>query len=573
MREHLQRRIRASKGEIPFDVLITNVKIINTYTKRVTERGSVGIVDGVIASVCPSFPARASKVIDGEGMYLAPSFVDAHMHIASSRLNPSAYAEAAIPHGTGCIMADPMQLVNATGDDGLFCFMEMMKDLPMRFFLQFPSRVPATKGMEHSGASYSPAETMERMEKAGALTLGEVNAADLLETDTLEKLLLAIENGCMVNGHCPGFSQDELMTAAVACIRDDHESETFEELLERLHSGISVMVREGTVEPNCRNLIRGVVREKISTEQLMFCTDDKAPEDIVQNGCIDNCIRIAISEGLDPIEAICMATLHPARHFHLEEKMGVIAPGRFADFVLISDLEKLSISQVFYAGEPVAKSGKMLCRLERKQFPVLLGTIHLPPNLQKEDLSPKADRVQTVISMSPGSLMTKKLKVEVSLDADHMVLPDMEKDNLPIAVIDRYTGEKHIGTAMIQGLGIKRGAVASSCAQEGNNVVVSGTNYEDMLMAVKEVERIGGGNVVVIDGAVIGVRRLPIGGIISDESLEESLRASEGFRWALSDMGSSNPMLMAMLTVSLCPSIPEIGLTDMGLIENGKILD
>ncbi len=572
MREHLQRRIRASKGEIPFDSLIKNVKIINTYTKRVIENGSVGIIDGVIASVCPSFSAKASKIFDGKGMYLAPSFVDAHMHIASSRLHPSAYAEAAIPHGTGCIMTDPMQLVNATGDDGIFCFMEMLQDLPLRSFLQFPSRVPAAKGMEHSGAFYSPEDTIDRMEKATALTLGEVNGASLLDSDTFEKLLLATESGFMINGHCPNFSRDELMSAAAACIRDDHESETFEDLLDRLYSGISVMIREGTIEPNCRELIRGVVRENIATDQLMFCTDDKAPEDIVKNGCIDHCIRIAISEGLDPIEAICMATLHPAKHFHLEDKMGVIAPGRFADFVLISNLKELCISHVFYSGKLVATDGKMIQQIERKLFPALLGTVHLPKDLRKKDLSPKEGAIQTAITMTPGSLLTKKKTVKVSIDTNHMVMADVENDILPIAVIDRYTGKKHIGTAMIQGLGIKKGAVASSCAQEGNNVVVSGTNYDDMLTAVKEVERIGGGNVVVIDGTVVGVRSLPLGGIISNESLEDSLRASAEFQKALSHTGSCNPMLMAMLTVSLCPSIPEIGLTDLGLIENGKIL-
>ncbi len=570
MQNGLEKRIKASKGEIPFDVLFINANIINTYTHRVLINGSVGVVDGIIATVCPSFEVQAKEVIDCKGMYLSPSFIDTHMHIESSRLNPKAYAQAAVPHGSGCIMTDPMQLVNATGDDGIFCFLDMLKSIPMRCFLQFPSRVPVAKGKEHSGASFSPKETMDRLNNSRALTLGEVNAYDLLEPDTFEKIFMANEKNILINGHCPGFNSDELMSAAAAHIRDDHESENFIEALDRLNAGISVMVREGTIEPNCREIIRGVVKEGIPCENLMFCTDDKSPEDIVQNGCIDNCVRIAISEGLDPIEAICIATINAAKHFHLEDKMGVIAPGRYADFVLFDSLEKIEIKQVFFGGVRVANHGKALIDFSLKEYEQLRNTINLPVGMNSCDLSPKWADNQVVISMLPNSLMTKKDYYKAEYDELGRVIPDIIGDILPIAVIDRYTGLKHVGNALICGLGIKKGAIASSCAQEGNNVVVSGCNYDDMLLAVNEVERIGGGNVIVIDGKIAGVRRLPLGGIVSDEKLDDALESSKKYKEALHKTGSINPMLMAMLTVSLCPSIPEIGLTDLGIIEYEK---
>lgn len=563
MRLELEEKIKAAKGEIPFDKLFIHANIINTYTGKIIRDASVGIKKGVIVSVCPGFDASAKEVVDCEGMYMTPSFIDAHMHIESSRLHPLAYAQGAVPHGTGCIMTDPMQLVNASGEKGFLAFVRMLKTMPMRAYIQFPSRVPAVVGMEHSGADFSPEDTARLMQTEGVLTLGEVNAYDLSKESTLQKMAYAHSLGKMMNGHCPGLGRDAIMGAASAGLRDDHESETFEELMERLNAGMSVMIREGTIEPNCSTLVKGVVQNQISTSELMFCTDDKSPEDIVANGCIDNCVRIAISEGLAPIEAIKMATINPAKHFHIEDKMGVIAPGRYADFLLLKDLEHVAIESVFFGGEKRAEHGKALFSFTPVREEALLQSIHLPENLEEEDICP--DCFSVAIEMLSDSLLTRKIS--------GCTKPDIDKDILPISVIDRYTGEKHVGTALIKGLGIKRGAVASSCAQEGNNIVVSGTNRRDMLLAVKEIQRIGGGNVVCIDGKIAGTRCFPIGGIVSDKSLWEELEAIRRFNEALKLTGSENPILMAALTVSLCPSIPEIGLTDMGIIENGVLIN
>lgn len=563
MRLELEEKMKTARGEISFDKLFIHANIINTYTGKIIRDGSVGIKKGVIVSVCPQFDVSANEVVDCGGMYMTPSFIDAHMHIESSRLNPLAYAEGAVPHGTGCIMADPMQLVNTAGEESFYWFKRMLKTMPMRSYVQFPSRVPAVEGMEHSGADFSPEDTARLMQTEAVLALGEVNAYDLSKENTLQELAYAHSLGKIINGHCPGLDRDAIMGAAAVGIQDDHESENFEELMDRLNAGMSVMIREGTIEPNCRALIKGIVQNAISTSELMFCTDDKSPEDIVANGCIDNCLRIAISEGLDPIEAIRMATINPAKHFHIENKVGVIAPGRYADFLLLKDLEHIDIVSVFFNGEKVAENGKPLFHFNPPSVESLFHSIHLPKNLEEKDVCP--DCFTTTFEMLPNSLLTRKVS--------GYTRPDIDNDILPIAVIDRYTGEKHVGTALVKGLGIRRGAVASSCAQEGNNIVVSGTNSRDMLLAVKEIQRIGGGNVVCIDEKIVGVRQLPIGGIVSDRSLLEELDAIKRFDEALKMTGSKNPTLIAALTVSLCPSIPEIGLTDLGIIENGVLIN
>lgn len=325
---------------------------------------------------------------------------------------------------------------------------------------------------------------------------------------------------------------------------------------------------------------RGVVRDNLPTDHLMFCTDDKSPEDILKNGCIDHAIRIAVSCGLDPVKAIQMATVNTARHFGLAGKLGAVAPGRYADFVLFEDLKNIEIKQVYFSGKLVAENGKLLKekyqKISEKDYPALFHSVHLPPHLCKEHFMIKTGEntkkvKAVVIEMLPEGLRTKKHIEELTV-ANGIVQPDVERDILPVVVIDRYTGQKNIGKAMIHGLGIKRGAVASSTAQEGNNVVVSGTDYDDMLQAVRAIEAAGGGSAVCIDGTIIAFRNLPIAGIIGNGSLEEELECAKKFQRALKDTGSSNPSLMAMLTVSLCPSIPEIGLTDMGVIENGEVI-
>lgn len=571
--DSLKKCIQAAKGVIPFDKLFVNMKLIDVYGERVIENASLGVCGGVIASVCPSFDAGAEEIIDCGGIYAAPSFIDCHMHIESSHLSPSAYCEGAVPHGTGCIFADPMQLANASGEDGLRAFCSMLENQPVHSFIQFPSRVPAAEGMETSGAYFSPEDTLLLMKKLSAVSLGEVNALELEKQSVLEKLAFAAENAFHINGHCPGLDHDSLCAAAAAGIRDDHESETGEELSQRLLSGIPIFIREGTIEPNCAPLVSEIVKKKLPTDSIMFCTDDKSPYDILKNGCIDNNIRIAIKCGMNPVTAIKAATLNAARHFGIEHKIGSCTPGRYADLVLFEDLEYPKIAKVYFKGELAAENGRIVRPTQEpvNKYAELYKTVKLPESLSEDSLAvctDKGSRADVVyISMAGGSLISHKGEETLTV-SDGRIIPDTKKDILPIAVIERFGKNGNIGKAFIKGLGIKKGAVASSTAQEGNNIVVSGADYSDMLAAVRAVAEAGGGSAIVCGGRLLALRRLPLAGIMGTGSIEEETESARRFEESLKLTGSDNPMLMAMLTVSLCPSIPEIGLTDKGLIDS-----
>lgn len=564
--DSLKKLISAAQGKIPFDKLFTNMKLIDVYGERIVENASIGVCGGIIASVCPEFEAKAETVIDCKGMYASPSFIDCHLHIESSHLSPKAYCEGAAAHGTGCIFTDPMQTANAAGENGLKAFLELLSEQPVHSFLQFPSRVPAAEGMETSGAYFSPEDTIKMMAGFGAFSLGELNAQELLKPSSVEKLCLAANDGYHINGHCPVLGHDMLCSAAAAGIRDDHESESGEELKARLFSGIPVFIRQGTSEPNCEALISAVVKDDLPTDSLMFCTDDKSLSDILKNGCIDNNIRIAVKCGMKPVTAIKLATLNAARHYGIESKIGSLTPGRYADIVLFGSLEKLDIQGVYFKGEDVSSYKNNTDDIRRK-YPSLFDTIKLPEltaeMLAKNSSAEYSDEI--CISMTAGSLITHRSDEKLKT-CGGKIMSDTERDILPIAVIERYGKNGNIGKAFIKGLGIKKGAVASSTAQEGNNIVVSGASFDDMLLAVKAVQNAGGGSAVCVGGKLIALRPMPFCGIMGTGSIGEEIAAEEKFSEALKATGSENPMLMLMLTVSLCPSIPEIGLTDKGLI-------
>lgn len=580
--ERLKKRVLAAKGEIPFDQLFYHARLVNVYTESVMKNACVGVVDGVIVSVCPSFEPDAVEKIDCGGLFLAPSLIDAHMHIESSHLSPAAYCEGAVPHGTGCIFTDPMQIANAAGADGVRDFCRMLERLPLRSYLQFPSRVPAAEGMETAGGYFSPETTGELMQSMDVHSLGEVNGADLYSEKTLQKIAASYSLGKPVNGHCPALRHDELCAAVAAGLCDDHESEAFEELYERLSLGMPVFVREGTIEPNCVPLITGVVKHNIPTDSLMFCTDDKAPADIKQNGCIDHAVRLAIKCGMNPIKAIKLATLNAARHFGQEHFIGSVAPGRFADFILFNSLEQLDIQQVYFGGKLVAEQGKLVVSVQtdfERHYPSLCKTVILPKNMTEADLAvplPKeCSRFEAVVmKIRKESLMTEQTTAVMEAK-NGMANPDIQHDILPLAVIERYGKGGNIGHGFISGLGITRGAVAASMAQEGNNLVTCGVNYKDMLTAARAVEKMGGGAAICIDGKITAMLKYPIAGIMGSGSLDDEIRFSEEFAAKVAETGSTNPMLVTYLIVATCSSIPVLGLTDMGLIDvnSHKIID
>ena len=561
----LKELILAANGKLPFDIYFYNARIVDVYRERIIDSGSVGIKNGIIAAVCPDFEPRATEFIDCRGMYLAPSFIDAHMHIESSKLTPFAYCEGAVPHGTGCVFFDPMQMSNTLGLNGIKVMQEMLKKMPVESFLQLSSQYLSTLKTQDDIANV--------IKECGAKTVGEISGAVVGNEEIIKLISAAKRAGVKVNGHCPSMGFGDVSQAACAGLCDDHECESISDLEQRLACGMAVLVREGTIEPNCRTLCKGIVKNHIPTDNIMFCTDDKSAEDIKENGCIDNALRIAVKSGIDPVTAIKMATLNAARHYGVDDIIGSVTPSRKANFLLMDSLDDMTVKKVYHEGRLVAENGEFLCRREFDIacYPELRNTVILPKGLDSHSFEIKAGFERgyvtaNAIEMPEDGIVTRLVKGRLEV-RDGVVCGDTKADILPIFVAERFGRSGDIGSGFIKGLGIKSGAVAASFAQESNNVVVSGVDPGDMLCAVKAVEANGGGAAVAIDGRVAGLYSLPVAGILSGENITDEIKAQKAFREALALTGGNIQRMTAVLTVSLCQTIPDVGLTEKGLFD------
>lgn len=561
----LKELILAAKGKLPFDIYFYNARIVDVYRERIIDSGSVGIKNGIIAAVCPDFEPRATEFIDCRGMYLAPSFIDAHMHIESSKLMPFAYCEGAVPHGTGCVFFDPMQMSNTLGLKGIKAICEMLGEMPIESFLQLSSQYLSTLKTQD--------DITNVIKECRAKTVGEISGAVVGNEEIIKLISAAKRAGVKVNGHCPSMGFGDVSQAACVGLFDDHECESISDLEQRLACGMAVLVREGTIEPNCRTLCQGIVKNHIPTDNIMFCTDDKSAEDIKENGCIDNALRIAVKSGIDPVTAIKMATLNAARHYGVDDIIGSVAPSKKANFLLMDSLENMTVKKVYHEGRLVAENGKLLCRhdFDIACYPELRNTVILPKGLDSHSFEIKAGFERgyvtaNAIEMPEGGIVTRLVKGRLEV-RDGVVCGDTKADILPIFVAERFGRSGEIGSGFIKGLGIKRGAVAASFAQESNNVVVSGVDPGDMLCAVKAVEANGGGAAMAIDGRVAWLYSLPVAGILSGENITDEIKAQKAFREALALTGGNIQRMTAVLTVSLCQTIPEVGLTEKGLFE------
>ena len=380
----LKELILAAKGKLPFDIYFYNARIVDVYRERIIDSGSVGIKNGIIAAVCPDFEPGATEFIDCRGMYLAPSFIDAHMHIESSKLTPFAYCEGAVPHGTGCVFFDPMQMSNTLGLKGIKAICEMLGEMPIESFLQLSSQYLSTLKTQD--------DITNVIKECRAKTVGEISGAVVGNEEIIKLLGAAKRAGVKVNGHCPSMGFRDVQQAACAGLCDDHECESISDLEQRLACGMAVLVREGTIEPNCRTLCEGIVKNHIPTDDIIFCTDDKSAEDIKENGCIDNALRIAVKCGISPVSAIKMATLNVARHYGVDDIIGSVAPSRKANFLLMDSLENMTVKKVYHQGRLVAENGEFLCRheIDITRYPELKNTVILPRGLDSHSFEIKA---------------------------------------------------------------------------------------------------------------------------------------------------------------------------------------
>ncbi len=566
--------IQAALGEIPLDLVLSGGNVVDVYSGTTFE-ADVAVYRDRIVGIGRYDGVACKRRLDVSGRYLIPGLIDAHMHIESTMLTPQALAEILVPRGVTTILADPHEIANVMGVKGIQLLLSMAEEAPLRVFVQVPSRVPTAPGLEDSGASLGIAETQTLLSLEGAVSLGELNFQHVLSLgrEYLEKISLAESSSKLTNGHMPGLLGRELNACLAAGLRDDHECVTQEEALERLRRGCAVMVREGTSERNLEDILAGMEGKIADTRGLLFCTDDKHPSDILREGHIDFNVRKAIEIGIDPIKALQMATINTATHFRLDHEIGVLAPGRKADVVVVENLRTLQVSTVVFDGRVVYREGMMLYSAKTPEVPEwALKTVRVSPDLSKEDLMIKvpdgtSEALVRVINVIPGQIINRETREWVKVK-DGFLASDPSRDLLHIAVVDRHRATKQVGRAFVRGFGLIEGAIASSVAHDHHNIVVVGVDLEDMLRAVSRLAEIGGGFVAVRSGGVIAELPLPLGGLISLSSASEVVnsldRLSETVRLELGCSLDSPFMQLEFVTL---PTVPDLGITNKGLVD------
>lgn len=563
-KEELKKLIDTAAGRIPADVVIKNCKVVNVFSGKIVE-GDIALCGDQIAGIGQY---EGEKVIDAQGRYAAPGFIDSHIHIESSYVSPEEIGRLLVPHGGTTIIADPHEIVNVCGIPGLDYMMEAAKGTALDVKYVLPSCVPATP-FEHAGAVINAPEMEEPIKREGILGLGEfMNFVGVIGADesVLDKLLVAKREGKIIDGHGPGITGKDMNAYAAARILADHECSTVEEMEERLACGMYILLRQGSACHNLRPLLKGVTPE--NSRRCLLCSDDRQPKTILHEGHLDNHLKICVEEGLDAVTAIRMATLNAAECFGLHDR-GAIAPGYRADIVLLDDLKDFHVDKVWIAGELTAENGTYLKEIKPYDISSVKGSVVVKDfSAEKFKMHLKSDLVN-VIEILPGGVVTKKTTAQIQLDENGEFVRDPKVDIVKTAVVERHQGTGNVACGFLKGYGIKEGAVALSIAHDSHNIIVVGVSDEEMEFAVKSLIEQEGGIVLVKDGKVIENMPMPIAGLMSDQSgewVDEKLTAIH--EKAFGELGILEGVepVMTLCFMSLAV-IPEIKLTDMGLFD------
>lgn len=557
--------LAVARGDRPADLLLRNARLVNVFSGQI-EEADVALFAGLIAGVGSGYQARSE--IDLAGAYLAPGLIDAHVHIESSLCIPPQFAAAVVPHGVTCVVTDPHEIANIAGAAGVRFMHDSSRNLPLHVVTMASSCVPASH-METSGATLT-ADDLGRLLVDGVVYgLAEVmNFPGVIHGDPAVLAKLAAFRGRPQDGHLPKTSGRALNAYVAAGIGSEHECVTVEEAAEKLSRGLYILMREATNAHNLHALLPLVT--PANNRRICFCTDDRTPADLLDQGSIDYMVAEAIRFGIDPITAIRMATLNTAEWFGLHER-GAIAPGRVADFIVFDDLGDLRVRQVFVAGRLVAQDGRLTAGVDlpTPRIPASVGS-SVAVDWQAVDLRipARSERVRVIGSME-GQLVTEEriLKAKV---ADGRAVSDPARDMLKMAVIERHNASGNLGLGFIQGFGLTRGALAGTVAHDHHNLVVMGADDRSMLTAARAVADLGGGLAVAHGDEVVAALALPVAGVMSDRPIAEVRLAYDRLLAAAQALGS--PMhdpFMAMSFMAL-EVIPKLKLTDRGLVDVEK---
>ncbi|EKQ53418.1 MULTISPECIES: adenine deaminase [unclassified Clostridium] len=583
-KEKLISHIKASNESIKCDLSIKNVTIIDVFNKEKFV-DSIGIKDGYIVGIGDY---DAYEVIDGTNKYICPGLIDSHCHIESSLVTPSEYYKSAILNGITSAIADPHEISNVMGTAGIKFMLESSKNLPFDIYFMLPSCVPGTS-FENSGAALLSSDLLNFYKNPKVLGLAEVMdypSVSNCEENMINKLLDAINNNKVIDGHGAGFTSNMTNVYRSANILTDHECINAQEAIDKIRRGMYVLIREGTVAKNLKELLPAVTEN--NSNRFCFCTDDKHIDDIAANGSINNSIVYAINNGMRPETAIQMATINPSNLYKLNNK-GAIAPGYIADFILLNNLEKFEIDKVYKEGTLVVSNNTIVNSTAYYTTDSMEhycdNSINLPPLIEdnfKINIKNKNCEKLNVIKIIPNKLESIHLKLNTSdIDSlknnNHDFFECSLKDDLiKIAVIERHKATGNIGLGILNGLGIKEGAIGTTIAHDSHNLILAGTNDKDMLFAAKELEKMHGGIIIVKNEKILAHIKLEIAGLMTNrryDEIKDDLNKLHSAIKLIAPTINFNPFLT--LSFLSLPVIPDLKITDKGLFDvvNYKFID
>ncbi|WP_106767364.1 adenine deaminase [Paenibacillus faecalis] len=564
-------------GKAAAETVIKDGTLVNVFTGELLEHVDVAIAFGRIAYIGQADHTidEHTNVIQANGRYIAPGLVDGHMHVESTMLTVTEFAKAAMATGTTSIFMDPHEIANVFGSEGVRWMHEEGQQLPLKVFTTFPSCVPSTTDLEDAGAALGVADIEAGLKWPGVEGLGEVmNFPGVVFGDPTMcgEVAATLKAGKTVTGHFPSDDERMLQAYIASGANSCHETVTREQGLQKVRLGMHLMIREGSAWHDVKEVIKVVTEDNVCTDNISLVTDDVYPMTLLNLGHLNHVVRRAIEEGVDPVKAIQMGTINVARYFGLDQEIGSIAPGKAADILLIDDLKQMIPSLVMADGEVIAKSGKIV-----KEFPVYVypekarNSVRLQRALTADDflLHSKGNDGQTkvnVIQVIENSARTAKIVADLQVKED-IIQPDIAQDVIQLACIERHKGTGQISLGFASGFQLKSGAVASTVAHDSHNLLVMGTNPEDMAYAANELAACGGGMIVVRDGKVLAKVEMPVAGLMSDRPLETVAAEVVSMEKAWKELGCMmNAPFMTFSLIAL-PVIPDIRITNRGLAD------
>lgn len=570
-----KKLLAAAGGQTPADIVVKNGKLVNVYTKEIYE-GGVAVSGDKIAAVGDVDYAvgEGTKVIDAGGNYITPGFIDGHIHPESTSLSIRSFAELVLKHGTTAVMSDLHEIGVVAGLEGIEAVLEEAEATDLKLYFVSPSHVPFAPDLETSGGHFNPEIIKKALERKDAVGISEVvgpyilnGFPDLMETmDHVNQM-----PGKTCQGHLPDMEGPALNTCLAAGVTTDHESLSGEDALARLRNGCHLMIREGSAARNMADCLKPILEQKLDTSRVSIVTDDLHTVDAVERGHLDDAVRTALKNGVDFATAIQMVSLNAARAFHLDDEVGGLAPGKRADINITTGAEAFEVLSVISGGKQIVDNGKCLVSYPKAEHkPCLLNTTHLKnpitPDSFKIHAPEGAKKVKVqVMDTLPWIPITQGREAVLDVE-DGIVKCDVSQDVLYIAQVERYGTNGNVGKAFMGGFHLQAGAIASSVGHDNHNVIVMGTNFEDMAKAVNYLIDIGGGQAVVKDGEILGAVEYPVCGLLSDLSGEELAEEKRKLNGIIHELGCPISIPFMFLSFICLAAIPVYAITDVGFI-------